>query len=114
MQGLLEKLWYGQSSFSWLLWPLSQIYCMAVSLRRIFLQYFRQRQFSVPVIVVGNLTTGGAGKTPLVLAIVQALQEKGLKPGVVSRGYGACLKKFPHVVTETDTATEVGDEPFLI
>lgn len=114
MQGFLEKLWYGKSRLSWILWPLSQIYCLLVSLRRVFLQSLRQKQFPVPVIVVGNLTTGGTGKTPLVIAIVKALQEKGLKAGVVSRGYGACIKKFPHVVSKTDTAAQVGDEPLLM
>ena len=109
-----ETLWYTLHPLRWVLWPLSKLYQMAVFLRRIWLQVFCQRQFQVPVIVVGNLTVGGAGKTPLVMALVKAFQEKGLRTGVVSRGYGALVTQFPHDVARDDTAAQVGDEPLLI
>ena len=67
----------------------------------------------VPVLVVGNLTVGGTGKTPLVLAIVEHLLAQGMRPGVVSRGYGRRSRGLRRVSAESN-ATEVGDEPVLI
>lgn len=109
-----EKLWYGRHPCRWILFPLSMVYQAGVTLRRVFLQRFWQRQFSVPIIVVGNLTVGGVGKTPLVIALAQALQARGLRVGIVSRGYGARLRTFPHEVNLEDTAISVGDEPLLL
>jgi tetraacyldisaccharide 4'-kinase len=110
----IESLWYDQHPLRWFLRPLSWIYQGAVSLRRFYLQAFRQQQFPIPVIIVGNLTVGGVGKTPLVIALVKAFQQKGLRVGVVSRGYKATIKKFPHEVSRNDAAEHVGDEPLLI
>lgn len=111
---LTDKFWYGRHPCRWVLFPFSMVYRAYVSLRRHFLQRFRQRQFSVPIIVVGNLTVGGVGKTPLVIALAQALQDQGIRVGIVSRGYGAHLKTFPHEVNSEDTAISVGDEPLLL
>lgn len=113
MQSLTDYLWYGNSKWRWLLWPSSLIFQSISLVRRRLLQK-RQRSFKVPVVVVGNLTVGGVGKTPLVVALAQAFIEKGLKPGIVSRGYGATLKQFPHQVAFDDLATHVGDEPLLL
>lgn len=68
---------------------------------------------SVPVVVVGNITVGGTGKTPLVLALVEFLRERGWNPGVVSRGYGGSIRT-PTLLNEASTPSEVGDEPCLI
>ncbi|WP_131782274.1 tetraacyldisaccharide 4'-kinase [Legionella gresilensis] len=114
MQRSLENLWYSQHPGRWLLWPLSYCYQKITDWRRAYLQSFKQQHSSVPIIVVGNLTVGGVGKTPLVIALTQALKDKGLKVGVVSRGYGATIKKFPYRVQLTDQANLVGDEPLLI
>lgn len=115
MMGLdVNKLWYGQHPLRWFLWPFSWLYQGIVSMRRVYLRMFCQHQFPVPVIVVGNLTVGGVGKTPLVMALVKAFQEKGLRVGVVSRGYGASATTWPHDVRIDDTAAKVGDEPLLI
>lgn len=110
----IESLWYGQHPLRWILWPLSWFYQGVVSLRRSYLKAFREQQFPVPIIVVGNLTVGGVGKTPLVIALVKEFQQKGLRVGVVSRGYKATIKKFPHEVGRNDKAEHVGDEPLLI
>jgi len=67
----------------------------------------------VPVVVVGNITVGGTGKTPLVIALASALAEQGRRPGIVSRGYGAAADA-PRAVTPGDDPTEVGDEPLLL
>ena len=69
-----------------------------------------------PVVIVGNITVGGTGKTPVVIALVEALQARGLRPGVVSRGYGATAPDttYPLQVSENSTAALCGDEPLLI
>jgi len=67
----------------------------------------------IPVVVVGNLTVGGTGKTPLILALVEALRAKGLRPGILSRGYGGASAS-PSAVAPGDEAVRVGDEPVLL
>jgi tetraacyldisaccharide 4'-kinase len=67
-----------------------------------------------PLVVVGNITVGGTGKTPIVLALVEYLQSRGLHPGLVSRGYGATRDVFPHTVNRQSTAEDCGDEALLI
>jgi tetraacyldisaccharide 4'-kinase len=113
MHALLEKLWYRNHFLATYLKPFSWLYSSICKVRRFFLE-LRQKQFPIPIIVVGNLTTGGVGKTPLVVALAKALEQKGLSVGVVSRGYKATLKTFPYLVTVEDKASDVGDEPLLI
>ena len=67
----------------------------------------------MPVVVVGNVTVGGTGKTPTVIALVEALRAAGFQPGVVSRGYGAKVAQ-PTSVTASSLPEHVGDEPLLI
>lgn len=110
----LEKLWYAQSPLRWMLYPLSWAYLTVVSIRRYFLKHFFQLSCPVPLIIVGNITVGGVGKTPLVIALAQKIQQKGLRVGIVSRGYGAAIKHFPYEVQGTDSALKVGDEPLLL
>ncbi len=98
----------------WLLYPLTLIFQGVSALRRFYLQTFRQKQFSVPIIVVGNLTVGGVGKTPLVIALAQQLRSRGLKVGIVSRGYGAGVRHFPYEVGTNADVALVGDEPLLL
>lgn len=109
-----ESLWYHQSRWRWLLWPLSMLYAVLMNGRRWILQRYYQVKFPLPIIVVGNLTVGGVGKTPVVIALAKALTAKGLRVGIVSRGYGATLRDFPHEVVVHDTAEKVGDEPLLL
>lgn len=68
----------------------------------------------VPVVVVGNLTAGGNGKTPVVIWLVEQLQRRGIRPGVVSRGYGGKAAQYPLVLSPATTTAEAGDEPVLI
>ncbi|OIR25117.2 tetraacyldisaccharide 4'-kinase, partial [Bathymodiolus thermophilus thioautotrophic gill symbiont] len=76
---------------------------------------FTTHQFSVPVIVVGNITVGGTGKTPIVIALVEHFKQQGKKVGVVSRGYGGKSKdSASQLVDESSRAERVGDEPMLI
>ena len=111
---LTDRLWYGRHALGWLLYPLALIYQAVVTARRFYLTTLRQRHFPVPIIVVGNLTVGGVGKTPLVIALTKHFQAKGFRVGLVSRGYGARIRRFPHEVMVGDQAIDVGDEPLLL
>jgi tetraacyldisaccharide 4'-kinase len=99
----------------WLLWPVSIVFGIAVALRRIlyFLRVLKSVHPGIPVVVVGNLTVGGSGKTPLVIWIAEFLKSKGWVPGIVSRGYGARITE-PRAATVAADAAEVGDEPILL
>ncbi|HET6724435.1 MAG TPA: tetraacyldisaccharide 4'-kinase [Gammaproteobacteria bacterium] len=72
------------------------------------------RRVSVPVVVVGNITVGGSGKTPLTIWLAQALAERGIHPGIVTRGYGGNARQWPRDVLPTSSAGEVGDEAVLL
>lgn len=108
--------WYGEGRPPLPMQGLSWLYAAAIGARRwLYRRGWRKRlQVSVPVIVVGNITAGGAGKTPLVIELVQRLREEGWKPGVASRGYGRQDAGTARWV-QADTAPALGgDEPVLI
>ena len=98
-----------------LLWPVSLLYRLLVAMRRSFyaLGLFKVHQLDVPVVVVGNVVVGGAGKTPCTIALVSHLRERGWTPGVVSRGHGREKSEVTHVRADTP-ASVAGDEPLLI
>jgi tetraacyldisaccharide 4'-kinase len=95
---------------------LSVVYAGLTGLRRRLYEkkFFRSRHCGVPVIVVGNISVGGTGKTPLTIALVQRLQAEGFKPGVASRGYGREEPSQPRWVDRESNPAKVGDEPALI
>ena len=107
--------WRSLNPVSLLLLPMAGMFWLAVRLRRwLYRQNFlRSYHLGVPVVVVGNITSGGTGKTPLIIALVKALQQLGYRPGVVSRGYGGA-HTTPRLVTGQSDPTSVGDEPVLI
>lgn len=111
----LQQGWYGKGHLPWWCYPLAKLYGTVVSVRRSMyrLGWLRAVRLPCPVIVVGNLTAGGTGKTPLTLALVEALRQRGLKPGVVSRGYGGTQRE-PMLLGDRPNPAEVGDEPALI
>lgn len=114
---ILTKAWHEKSFWLWLLWPLALLFHWLVWLRRgLFRQgWFRVEPSALPVIVVGNITVGGSGKSPLVAYLVSAFQAKGLTPGVVSRGYGASLTKGELREVDLDASPQtVGDEPLML
>lgn len=115
MADWLQRQWYRLSVWHLVLMPLSWLFRLLVALRRLAYStgLFKSFRLSVPVIVVGNITVGGTGKTPLVIWLVQQLQAVGFKPGVISRGYGA-QNALPLEVTAQSNAQETGDEPLLI
>lgn len=113
---LFEAAWRDRSLWLVFFIPLSWLYILIITLRRKSYDWgiFKRFAFKTPLIVVGNILVGGTGKTPFVIALVQLLQARGLKVGVVSRGYKAQCTSFPHRVSEHDEALFVGDEPALI
>jgi tetraacyldisaccharide 4'-kinase len=109
------RFWYRRGILAWLLWPASVVFLLAVLLRRVLyaLRIFKSAHPGIPVIIVGNLTVGGSGKTPLVIWIAELLKSKGWSPGIVSRGYGAKVAA-PRAATVASDAAEVGDEPIVL
>lgn len=112
----IEHHWQHDTFCSRLLLPLSIVYCGATSLNQYLYRrgLRRARSVAAPVIVVGNITVGGTGKTPLVLWIVQYLKENGWRPGIVTRGYGGRARTWPQLVTPDSDPLLVGDEPVLL
>ncbi|MBE0438500.1 MAG: tetraacyldisaccharide 4'-kinase [Gammaproteobacteria bacterium] len=112
----LVDSWYQPHPLRWLLWPLSVFYKLIISVRRqLYVRgVFKQHQISVPVIVVGNITVGGTGKTPFVIWLTTQLKNTGYRPGIISRGYGGHAQHYPQLVDKNSVARLVGDEPVLI
>ena len=108
--------WYDGSTPPWHARVLSAVYGAVTALRRKAFRrgWLRTRQAGVPVIVVGNITAGGSGKTPLVVALVERLRAEGWTPGVASRGHGRADEATPRWVEASSDAAHVGDEPLLI
>jgi tetraacyldisaccharide 4'-kinase len=111
----LERLWYQQHSSYWLLMPLAWLYGAITALRRLLFRLGIKQQVRVaaPVIIVGNISIGGTGKTPFTLMLCQLLQQQGWQPGIISRGYGAPIST-PTLVQLDACAADVGDEPLLL
>ncbi len=114
LERLFNASWYGPWQWTWVLWPLALLVSFITKRKRQQFLASPPKAFSVPVIVVGNITIGGTGKTPVVQSLVRYLQEQGYKPGIISRGYGGELNRFPHLITQKDTSQQVGDEPFMM
>lgn len=109
----LDRSWYSASRWPLLLWPFEKLFItVAESRKKKLLQ--EQWQPPVPLIIVGNICVGGTGKSPLTIHLINLLRDKGFKPGVVSRGYGANPLSFPYQVTEDSPASDAGDEPLMI
>tara|TARA_R110001583_G_scaffold177418_2_gene332541 strand:+ start:48747 stop:49736 length:990 start_codon:yes stop_codon:yes gene_type:complete len=112
----LINSWYQPQPFRWLLWPLSLFYQAILQLRNGLFHrgILKQRYLPVPVIIVGNITVGGTGKTPFVIWLAKQLQQAGYRPGIISRGYGGKAESYPQKVTPDSKPSIVGDEPIII
>ena len=110
------KIWQSKGLIAWLLWPFSLLYWVITFTRRHCYQWgiFTSYQAPVPVIVIGNISVGGTGKTPLVIALTKAMQQQGFTVGIVSRGYKSNADHYPYVLTNSSSSDAAGDEPLLI
>ncbi|TAM57872.1 MAG: tetraacyldisaccharide 4'-kinase [Rhodanobacter sp.] len=113
--GTLESAWYGNGRVPSWAWPLAALYGAVVRLRSGLYRrgWLREVRLPVPVVVVGNLSVGGTGKTPLTIALAAALRARGYRPGVVSRGHGGDRRE-PLLLGNAPDPLRVGDEPCLI
>ena len=111
----LTQVWTGRGPLAWLLLPVGLLFFVLVGLRRWAYRVglLKSERLPMPVVVVGNLVAGGAGKTPLTLWLAQRLTAAGWHPGIVSRGYGRTSRGVVKV-SSGETALGVGDEPLLL
>lgn len=112
----IQEQWQKRGLYAWLMMPLSFLYCLVMILRREAYGsgLLKTYQIGKPVIVIGNLSVGGTGKTPLVIWLANELARKGFRPAVISRGYGGRAKNFPLLVNAETHAAISGDEPAMI
>lgn len=113
---MIARIWSGESPLWRLLLPLSWLYGLVSGIIRLCYQLGLKKSWRAPcpVVVVGNLTAGGNGKTPVVIWLVEQLQRQGIRVGVVSRGYGGKAERYPLLLNANTTTAEAGDEPVLI
>ena len=112
----MTRAWQRQAAWLWLLLPVSWLYGFITMARRQAYQVglFSSYRAPIPLMVIGNITVGGSGKTPLIIALVTHLQKQGIKVGVISRGYGGDSNQMPTLVHADSLPSIVGDEPCLI
>jgi tetraacyldisaccharide 4'-kinase len=112
----LHRVWYEGSRGYWLLVPLSWLYAVVILLRRCMYELGWRGRYraGVPVVIIGNLTAGGTGKTPTVIWLAGELEARGFRPGIVSRGYAGTKAGASMRVDAASDPAVVGDEPVLI
>lgn len=113
----IQTLWYNKKP-NWLIYlllPIAGIYWLIITIRSFAYRFklLASYKLKIPTVIVGNITVGGTGKTPVVIYLVKLLQEYGFNPGVISRGYKGKAKQNT-IVTATSAPEQVGDEPLLI
>jgi len=112
----IQRSWGGWGPLTLLLLPLAGLYCLIVVLRRWLYRrgLIRSTRLAVPVVIVGNLSVGGTGKTPVVIWLAHWLRERGLRPGILTRGYGGQSENWPLRVEPDTPAAQAGDEAVLL
>jgi tetraacyldisaccharide 4'-kinase len=115
LESTLTRNWLRRGPLACALWPVSLLFRALSGLRLALFKagVLKSTRLPVPVVVVGNIYIGGTGKTPLTIWLVQALQAAGMRPGVISRGFGSS-EEGAREVTAGSTPAQVGDEPLLI
>lgn len=117
MTSWIERGWYQGNKSVYVLLPLTLVFWVISSLRRLLfrLGIFKSSKSTVPTVVVGNISVGGTGKTPFAVYLVELLKKMGHTPGIVSRGYGSNADMdYPRFVNRDSSAADVGDEPKLL
>lgn len=112
----IEKSWYQKKWWNIWLLPLTALFFLLSHSRRLWLTRFvkAKKNNSIPVVVIGNITVGGTGKTPLTCQLVHLLESQGIKVGIISRGYGSNAPYYPYALAKNESAEIVGDEPKLL
>lgn len=111
----VPQYWYQKDWRSVLLWPVSLIFQVVAMARRLLLtRLSRNLARPAPVVIVGNISVGGTGKTPLLILLARELHSAGLRPGIISRGYGGAAAQYPCLVKDQSDAQEVGDEAIML
>ncbi len=116
MINYIQHSWYNKSKITFFLKPLSWLFCSVVFIRSSLYRFkiIKSYQLTVPVIIVGNITVGGNGKTPTVIWLADILKKSGYRPGIISRGYGGKAKNWPQQVRPDSDSLIVGDEAIVI
>ena len=114
IEHVITRAWYEGALWLWLFLPLSLLFGWLSAQRRRHYRNHPPEPLPVAVAVVGGITVGGTGKTPVIIALIKALTAQGLRLGVVSRGYGGADGTAPSMVSDRSTAAMVGDEPLLV
>lgn len=115
LEAWLQGIWYEQRPGTWLLAPLAAIFSLVTRVRRALYRtgIHRSHRPRVPVVIIGNLSLGGTGKSPLVSALATRLRSRGLRPGILTRGHGVRVDQPLCVARDADPAT-CGDEPAML
>jgi tetraacyldisaccharide 4'-kinase len=116
VQAFIRAQWDKRGIWAWLWLPLSLLVCALAALKRKAYKWglFKTSRITAPVLVIGNLSVGGAGKTPLVAHIAELLSNHGYQPGIISRGYKGSARHWPQNVTPESDPLKVGDEPVML
>lgn len=112
----LDQYWQTRNPLAWALWPLSGLFCAAAGLRAAGYAHglLRVSRCAAPVIVVGNISVGGTGKTPLVVWLARYLAHRGYRPGILTRGYTGSAREWPQPVCADSDPFLLGDEAVLL
>ena len=111
----LESAWYRKAGWLILLWPVAMLYRVLASFRRKSQEAGRRPPGDkMPIVVIGNISVGGTGKTPLIIGLATHLIGQGFKPGIISRGYGGKSDTYPLAVTADSSVAQCGDEAILL
>lgn len=114
MTAWVDRLWYGRGRPLWPLYPLAWLYRLIAEHRRRAAWQALRSPIPVPVVVVGNITAGGTGKSPLTAMLAQRLVQEGWRPVILTRGYGGKSGQYPLQVLPDTSAAEAGDEPVML
>ena len=110
----LQRAWYEHQRWPYIFIVFAWLFQFIGACRRLYFSINKPVKHSIPVIVVGNISVGGTGKTPVIIALAKYFQQRNFKVGIVSRGYGSKAPHYPYFVTQESPVRESGDEALLM